>query len=1023
VRTGINSDIPAELAVQAGSFSGRDWALARTASWYSGTGSRLLIAAEPGVGKSMLAARLVQVSRGEAPPMRELRLGWLQAWHFCQSRNFESLDIKSVLGRLAAQLSMTVPGYAEKISHLNSSISITVNQEFAGSVQNSTVIGIGHLSLSAAEPRKLLNDLFRSPLSELGCGAVILVDGVDETDERVDAGPTLAWLLSTIDADPVPGLRLVLTTRNGPTADRFPGGQRLRLQQNQPDGPDDVLDYASLRLRKAGVATPALAARLIADAAAGNFLYANLAVTEFLARPDAGLSDLPPGLPALYQGFIGRLVAADAGRWPEIRWVLGLLVQSRGAGFTRAQLARLSGLALSAVDDALRTCAPYLLTEFPDGPFSPFHASLREYLRASQVHQVYPGQATARIVAVFREDPTDPHTIAHLLGYLTDRYLLADGDEVLSAEQAIEATLVDPHYLHARLAVKGVDSLMAEIAALRRVVKESEVVEAMHGVLTRQAHNLRRWDPSENQAFALQQIRYDCMFTGWPGMIAEYDDERGTAIRFSSSIMGANSLLPSHTLVTDGNSTPSVAVSPDGSKAAVWSFRDGIRIYEIASGTMVQHFPSRSLGVVVFSQDSRKVITAPYHGPCISWDLVARTEAPASAEEVQVLQLGKQKPELPTYIGFSDEPGRVAVTPDGRYAAVAAREYGREYVALWDLQRREVLGVYWGERFASLAITPDGRQVILGSFGTEPRILTPANRSPYARAGGHCGTVTATAVCRGQAVTLERDGTFKAWDVHTGQNRYSAKAPPHVDAVAVAQDGTYCILGTSGGDAIAFDLKFQHVVRKLLVDGHPVDKAWMTRDGARDPVLPQVGMSDCKPADWAEKVNHRHGSPVSAVDIAPNDQLVATGTLNGVVRIWHAASGDLFRELSRDGDQVVAVRFTSDSQHLITVTLEGSIQSWDVTSGRIFRELHPGHTRNRWLVADGDRAAITRDGSYLVSGSPNGTLIINDLVKQQEAARLVVHGWITALDIDDDDLVIGTDNGEVTLARIHEGRN
>jgi WD40 repeat protein len=363
------------------------------------------------------------------------------------------------------------------------------------------------------------------------------------------------------------------------------------------------------------------------------------------------------------------------------------------------------------------------------------------------------------------------------------------------------------------------------------------------------------------------------------------------------------------------------------------------------------------------------------------------------------------------------------VTPDGRYAAVVTREDRREHVALWDLQRREVLGVYrgGGGPFTSLAITPDGRQVIAGMIRTDPRILTPASKSPHASTGGHCDTVTAAAVCGGQAVTLERDGTLKAWDVRTGQHLRSVKAPPPVDAVAAGRDGRYCVLGTPRGDAMIFDLRFQHVARKLLVNGYPVDGAWMTRVGARNAALPLVGMSECSPADWAAEVNHRHGSPVSAVDVAPDDQLAATGTLNGVVRIWHAASGDLFRELSRDGWRVAAVRFTSDSQHLITVALEGSIQMWDVTSGSLLRELHPGLARDRWLVCDGDRAAITREGTHLVTGSRNGTLTVNHLAVQQEIARLVVHGRITALDIDGSDLVVGTENGEVTLATISTG--
>jgi WD40 repeat protein len=811
----------------------------------------------------------------------------------------------------------------------------------------------------------------------------------------------------------------VLTTRSGTTANRFPGGQRLRLPQDEPAGHNDVLDYISLRLRGTGITDSVPAAREIAAAAARNFLYASQAVTEFLVRPDAGIPVLPAGLAALYQESISRLVAADSGRLPKaIRQVLGLLVQSRGDGFTPAQMTRFSGLSLPDVEDALRTCAPYLLGGFPDGPFLPFHEALREYLRSSQLHHVYPAQATERIVSVLSADPADPHAVAHLLGYLTDGYLLAKGDEIHSARQATEAILTDSRYLHARLAAKGIDSLLAEIAALRCAVKDSEIAETLHGVLGRQAHNLRHWDHRKSPAFALQQIRYDCLYTGRPGMIAERDVEPGTTISVNWSITGGNTLLPARTLAADGVHAHSVAVSPDGTKAGVWSFDGNIRVHEIANGAMVLRLPCRGLGRVGFSRDSQDVIVEKYGSGFISWEIATRAKRETVlAEDIQFFRVGREKPKLPAYIGTTDEPGFTAITPDGRYAAVLAREHERDSVALWDLQRRETIGVYWGEHFNSVSITPDGRQVILGSFSGEPRILTPASRSPHATTGGHCGPVTAAALYGGQAVTIERDGILKGWDIRTGRHLYSAKVPHSVTAVAVCRKGQYSVLGSFNGDVVIFDLKFQYVVRKLLVDGDPSDEAWRTRDGARDRALPLVGVSGCEPMDWAEEVNHRHGSPVSAVDIAPDGRLVATGTLNGVLRIWHLPSGDLLRELSRDGHQVVAVRFTSDGQEIVTVTAGGSTQIWNVASGKVVHELHPGHTRNHWPVHDCFYpAAITRDGNFLASAARDGKVILYDLAKRREAAQLVVHGRITALDIEGGDLAVGTGNGELLLA-------
>lgn len=176
--------IPAEFARQSEAFVGREWAMAAIASWYEAAEPLLVVTGELGVGKTALMTRMVQVSLGQAS-CHGISPGWLHAWHFCQAQHFSSLDIRGVLEHVVGQLCATLPGYAEAVAYRASGTTVTVNQQFAGPVRDSTVTGIHRFVLPEAEPRHLLDGLFRKPLSDLGAHAVVLLDAVDETEERI----------------------------------------------------------------------------------------------------------------------------------------------------------------------------------------------------------------------------------------------------------------------------------------------------------------------------------------------------------------------------------------------------------------------------------------------------------------------------------------------------------------------------------------------------------------------------------------------------------------------------------------------------------------------------------------------------------------------------------------------------------------------------------------------------------------------------------------------------------------------
>lgn len=852
----------------------------------------------------------------------------------------------------------------------------------------------------------------------------------------------------------------MLTTRSGPTAEYFSHGRQLRLRDDEPAAAHDVLTYLQDRLRERRVADSAFVARLIAHAADGNFLYAILAASEdaeWLRLLASGKHVLPRGLADLYARFLERQVTADPRWWQEvIRPVLGLLVQSRGNGFTWRQLARLSSLHQSAVDDALELCAPYLRGPWPDGPFRPFHGSLREHLRSESRHGIYPRESTERIVSAFRADVADPHGVKHLLSYMADRVRFvpsaADADRAAERRgqqsrevRELEESICGCDYLAARVAATGADSLLKEISALHEPLPESSVLGAVHGVLSRQAHNLRGAESVPMASFIAQQLLYECAASGNSGLLRPPVIHHELFIATLWSAASGNARLLSHTLASAEYSVEAATVSEDGTRAALCGDKrhdnEGkktVRVFDMETGAKIREFALPGNGMRVFSlrfsDEGRRIIAQRIDQTGVACDLSTGTGEPLLPDEFTEIHPLTQMTELPAYIAGGWPPPSnfddwiIAITPDRRYAAICTD--ARESVSVWDLVHRTMLGQFTAELVRYLAISPDGRRVVVGSAFGGAHVLSPLSPAPRLTLDRHRGSVRTASLRGGHAATAGNDGELKIWAGGTGrplQTMSTASSSGRVEALAVDDEATRCVVGTSSGDAVVFDLHRRELVRLIMIGGTPCDERWQTRAGACDEALPPVGAADCPREYWPERVNSRHGSPVSALDISPDGRHVATGTLNGVVRVWEVDTGNLVREVTRGGDLVRAVKFSPDGSHLITVAQLGGyfrprwegVEKWSLDTGRLTQVVWPAETHPHFsLPSDDGVAAISRDGRYLATGHTSGAITVYDLVAGEQVGRLILHGAITCMSFDGTQLLAGTANGDVTLTEM-----
>ncbi len=147
-----------------------------------------------------------------------------------------------------------------------------------------------------------------------------------------------------------------------------------------------------------------------------------------------------------------------------------------------------------------------------------------------------------------------------------------------------------------------------------------------------------------------------------------------------------------------------------------------------------------------------------------------------------------------------------------------------------------------------------------------------------------------------------------------------------------------------------------------------------------------------------------HTKPVHAVDISPDGQVIASGSEDGILKLWNATDGTTIRTLGdRSTGSCDAVAFSADGELIAGAGYDGVIRIWRVGTGTASATLK-GHHR---YVSD---LAFSANGQWLASASYDNTLRIWNVAFNQRLFRWQivtakpVHvlpnihgGWVSAI--------------------------
>ncbi|MFO0590333.1 MAG: effector-associated domain EAD1-containing protein [Polyangiaceae bacterium] len=551
------------------------------------------------------------------------------------------------------------------------------------------------------------------------------------------------------------------------------------------------------------------------------------------------------------------------------------------------------------------------------------------------------------------------------------------------AQRLREALQVDR--LDAEVRSRGLDAVLSDLRMGELLAGPEDLIvfRQLLRALDREAHCLRRWRPSEEPGFFLQQIRNVSFELGLDEVRAHAEAtllarrlpwmrERIRSSRESDALV--------RTLAGHTSSVWAVAVMPDGRTALSASHDHSLKLWDISSGCELRTLSGHTAEVnsVAVTPDGGIAISASNDSTLKVWDM----------------ETGR---ELRTLSGHAGEVNGVALTPEGRLAISASSD---RTMKIWDIGAGRNVRTLAGHEGSvnAVAITADRRRAVSASDDGTLKIWDLSTGRLLRSLKGHADLVMDVAVTPDDqfVVSGSADGTVKIWDLSSGRELRSLAAHPDwVNGVAVTTDGRFVISASSDHTLKIWELSTGREVHTLKGHAEPVKQVVVTPDDrfaistSHDQTLKVWELASTRDASIYEG----HASEVTSIAVESDGKLALSASQDMTLRLWDLSTGALIRTLTGHSSPVLGVALMPDSAFAVSASEDRTLRIWDLSRGREVRVLS-GHT---WSVTG---VAIHPDGRRVLSVSGDNTLKVWDPKTGRELRTLSGHTLgVTAVEI------------------------
>ncbi len=458
--------------------------------------------------------------------------------------------------------------------------------------------------------------------------------------------------------------------------------------------------------------------------------------------------------------------------------------------------------------------------------------------------------------------------------------------------------------------------------------------------------------------------------------------------------------------------------SPDGRRIATASIDGTAKIWDVASGRLIQDIDADAgaipfgfgpiatrLGIgripimcVEFSPDGRFIATGTFEpiwpsknspGVMSIWKTVEvlisqpvfTLKNSPGVVSIWDVETGKRVLKFDRQVGVVLS---LAYSPDGRRIASSSINPDNTFV-VWEVETGKVVRVVHGHesQIHRLRYSPDGRSIASADTNGSVRLWDADTFEQRSAIDAHPAPVIGLAFAPDgrHFATAGDDGAVRVWVTATMERIHDLTG--HTGAalgVAFSRDGT--LIASGGFDKTVRLWDFATGKEKITLRGH-TDTVWSVNFSPDPKSERLVSASFDKTARIWDTTPLKepaalglieltgHHERVNNVAYSADGRYLASGSWDKAVRIWDATTGAGLATLEGHTGSVWGVAFSPDGGRLASASWDHTVKVWDTSSRRLLFTFSE-HTAPVHAVA------FSPDGKRLVSGGFDGQVKVWD---------------------------------------------